>query len=134
MKTILRLGINENMYKQKKKLDERIKEEAKELALLRNTYTDLRKKYLPEVRNTMEKFLKVENAIFTKEKQLEEWKATRKELTESWKHNKNVKIVITGRLYAGVVVQIDNVIWTAKEIQNVTLKKVDDRIAVFTNR
>lgn len=84
-----------------------IREAARDVIILRNAYGDFRKKYPLEVRNTMERFLKIQSAIFTKEKQPEELRNIHKELMESWEKNRNVKAVVRGSLPEGVLIEID---------------------------
>ena len=132
--TVLRLGVNESMQRAKRELDDKIREAQKELSILRNAYADFRQKYPPEQRNTMDMFLKIESAIFTKEQQMDELEVARTKLLEGWKKNQNVMAVIRGNLYEGVLVEIDGVRWAAKDLHNITLKRVENRIAVFANR
>lgn len=106
-KTVSRLGINENMRRFKRNTDEMIREAARDVIILRNAYGDFRKKYPLEVRNTMERFLKIKSAIFAKEKQPEELRNIHKELMESWEKNRNVKAVVRGSLPEGVLIEID---------------------------
>ena len=43
-----------------------------ELDILTRAYEDYTRKYPPQIRNSMELFAKVQSAIYTKEKELEE--------------------------------------------------------------
>ena len=98
-----------------------------------NAYLDFQKKYPPAVRNTMEMYLKIESAIYTKEKEITELSESQKQLEEKLKTMGDVKAVIKGSLYEGTIVEINGQKWSARSIQDVTLKNVKGRIRVRAN-
>lgn len=132
--TVLRLGVSDRIQRKRSELEDKIKEVEKELTILRNAYVDFRQKYPPEVRNTMEIFLKIESAIFTKEQQADELELAKRELLEGCSKNNNARMVIRGNLYEGTRVEINGIKWDAGNLCNVTLKAQEGRIAVFSNR
>lgn len=128
--TILRLGITEERQDD---VDERLEEANKQLEILRNAYTDFHTKYPPEVRNTMDMYLKIESAIFTKEKEVEELTAYKAEMENEYKAARNAQAVIHDTVYEGTVFEICGKRWEAKQTRNVKVKRVAERVAVYSN-
>ncbi len=133
LSTSLKIGFNELMRRRQWELEEKLAEVDKELSIFRNAYMDFRKKYPPEVRNTMDMFLKIENAIYTKEKETESLLEKQRELEELLKKTEEVKIAVRGSIYEGVAVEINSAKWNSKEVRNVTLKKVRGRVVLYAN-
>lgn len=132
--TYLNLGVNEKILHKYNHVQEDLKEINKELTILRNAYSDFRSKYAAEIRNTMPMYLKVEDAIFTKEKQLDKLAFTKHKLEEKIHGMTNAKAVIQGILYEGVCVEINGMKWKARGLRNVTLIKRNAQIAVYSNK
>lgn len=114
-------------------LEENLRSSQRELELLKNIYMDFQRKYPPEVRNSSQRYLKVENAIYIKNHEIDNLHRKQKELMKGRALLDQTKIVIRGNLYQGVNVNINGSIWNAKTIKNVTLKKKDGSISVFRN-
>ncbi len=131
--TYLKLGMNETLAKEQFELDRRLKEANKELSILGNAYVEMQRKYAPEVRNTMEIYLKLENAVYTVEKKLEELHDYRERLEEKIEGIRDVKAVIQGDLHEGTTVEVSGHSWIAKEMRNITIQKTGERIAVYSN-
>lgn len=105
----------------------------KELALLRSAYQDFQAKYPPEIRNAQPIYLKIEDAIYTKECELGELKKNLEELESDREKNDRVAIVVNGTLFSGVMVEINGARWDASQARNVTLRKKDRAVAVYRN-
>ncbi|MDO4303247.1 MAG: FapA family protein [Bacillota bacterium] len=133
LSTSLKIGFNELMRRRQRELEEKIQEVEKELSIFNNAYMDFKKKYPPEVRNTMSMFLKIEDAIFTKEKEMESLSGKQRELEDMLQRTAEVKISVRGSLFEGVAVEINGAKWNSKEIRNVTLKKVQGRVVLYAN-
>lgn len=54
----------------------------RELRALQDASKDFQRKYAPEIRNTMDLYLKIESAIYTKGRQLQELFSQKQELLE----------------------------------------------------
>lgn len=133
LSTEAKVGVTGELNGDREKTDGKIQEVHHELSLLGSAYMDLRKKYSPEVRNTMKVYLKLESAIYTKEKELEDLYGLKKKLEEDIEGSKEVCISVGGTLYEGVTVEINGKRWTAETMENVTLKCVKSKVAVFAN-
>ena len=114
-------------------LEEKLCSAQRELVLLKNAYEDFRRKYAPEVRNSNPIYLKIEDSIYTKNLEIDKLNKRKEELQKERDSVDQVKIVIRGILYQGVLVNINGFKWNSKTIQNVTLKKKDGTISVFRN-
>ena len=82
----------------------------------------------------MEIYLKIESAIYTKERQQQQLFAQKEQLLKlQEKGAENVQAVIEGYLYDGVTVDIDGVKWKAKAVKGITVKRIRKRIALYAN-
>lgn len=131
--TEVKIGITEGLGKDIEKTEEKIQGVHRELSLLGSAYMDMRKKYSPEVRNTMKVYLKLESAIYTKEKELEDLYGLKKHIEDDIESSKNACIYVGGTLYEGTIIEINGKRWTAQTMENVTVKCERSKIAVYSN-
>ena len=133
LKTLIYLGDRENYGGKQEDIDQKIKDVTKELLIFKNAYMDFQKKYPPEIRNTMEMYLKIESAIFTKEKELGELMAEKERAEQDVKAVRNAEAVVKGTLYEGTVFDVNGKYWNAKLSQNVRVKREEGTVAVIEN-
>ena len=131
--TMIRLGENDELSERLDNVEQRIAEANKQLEILRNAYADFHVKYPPEVRNTMEMYLKVESAIFAKEKEVDALMMRKFDMENEIEAVRNAQAVVHDILYEGTVFEINGKRWKAKQARNVRLKRVDARVAVYRN-
>ena len=131
--TLIKLGINEEISETQDDVEARIAEADKQLEILRNAYSDFHVKYPPEVRNTMAMYLKIESAIFTKEQEMDELLQHKKAMEQEIAAAKSAYAVIHDTLYDGTVFEINGKHWEAKQMRNVRIKRVKERVAVYNN-
>ena len=132
--TKLTIGREEEFYQKRKALEQRKNSIERELVLLNNAYQDYQRKYTPEVRNENPLYLKIEDAIYTKNKELEELVQDKEALEVEEKKNQNVKVVARGKVYQGVQVTVNGAHWNAaRTISGVTMKKKDNTVFVYRN-
>jgi hypothetical protein len=127
------MGVNDNMLKRKKEIEDTRASVEEELKILRNAYSDFLIKYPSEVRNTMEIFLKIEDAIFTKEKEMSELIQAKAKLEADILRMKNVKAVVRYSLYEGVDIEINGVHWHSRPSRAITIKIANGRIGTQSN-
>lgn len=102
-----------------------------ELQMFQHVYQDMKRKYPPEQRNVNPLFIKIENALYTKQQQLKKLQS-QKEAIEAQKKEANfAKVVANGTIYDGVAVEINGVSWSAKKVSGVTLQKKGNYIAMY---
>lgn len=85
------------------------------------------------MRNNNPVYLKLEDSIYAKDQEIDKLYKRQEELQKERDRADQVKIVIRGSLYQGVLVNINGSRWNAKPIKNVTLKKKDGAVSVFRN-
>lgn len=131
--TYIQVGCQEKFENQMAALNKQEDGINNELTLLRNAYTDMQRKFPPELRNNNPMYIKIESAIYTKELELKEINKNREIHKADAVKNKAAKVVITGTIYPGVKVNINGATWNAKQTSSITLKKKDSNIAFYRN-
>lgn len=131
--TLVRVGMDEMTYQQQEALEQQMERSKKEMKIFQTAYMDFRLKYPPELRCTMETFLKIEAAIYTKEVEMEEIRKSQEEFKEREKELAAASVLVKGVLYEGTVVEIGTCRWVSADARNVTVKRSGDRIAVYAN-
>ena len=133
LNTELKLGVDSDMLKRQKKVQDKISEANKQLAILGQAYLDYQTKYPPEIRNTMEMYLKIENAIYTKELQLEKFHKKQQKLAATIQNMEGAKAVVAGNLFEGTTIFIDNIKWVSPGISGVTVRRSKNKIVAYSN-
>jgi uncharacterized protein (DUF342 family) len=134
MNTYIRVGINEDILLRVKKLKDEIRGVNEELEILNNARKEYESKYPPEVCSTQEVYTKLESAIYTKKKQLEELDVSKAELDAEIKVISAAKVVVRGRIYEGATIDVNGKRWHSRNMRDVTIRRTaDDSIAVFRN-
>lgn len=133
LSTILRIGLNEHILREQSKVEKNLEEINRELAILGNAYINFQRNYAPEVRNTMDMYLKIESALYTKELQLDKTYKKKQQIEQMIQNMEGARAVILGELNEGTVIYIDNQRWDAFHAHNVTVRKKGNKIAAFTN-
>lgn len=129
--TFVRLVSQEGHTKNLEMLEQRIKSVCEELSILNNAFSEYQNKLLPEERNIHPVFLKIENAIYTKEKEKTELEQLKKKLELLIKEIAKSEIVVSGTLHDGVIIDIGNARMTSKTVKGVRIRKVNNRLAMF---
>lgn len=128
--TALKIGYNEEIQKKVHELNSAVWEAEQELHMLNNSYQSVVAKYPPEVRNTMDLFIKLEKSVMAKRTQINEMRAR---LEKYQNKVKDAKVVIGGHAFEGTVVEINNRRWQADNQYNVVIKSDSDEIIVSNN-
>jgi uncharacterized protein (DUF342 family) len=130
MYTTLKLGVNDGITKQMKNIEHSIASVNEEVKILHNAYDDFVKKYPSEIRNTNPTFLKLENAIYTKEMERDKLIESKTELSKNMERMQESEIIIRNTLYEGVDMDINAIRWNSKELKSVAIKKSGRRVVV----
>lgn len=133
LRTVVRMGISEAMKKEQRNIDDHMVELDNKLKVLMKGQKDFRDKYPPDIRNTMDIYIKIENAIFTLEKEKDEYKEKKDKLLRQIANTADAMLTVTGELYDNILVEIDGRKLVSTRAKNVTIKKVDNRIGIFQN-
>jgi uncharacterized protein (DUF342 family) len=133
LSTIVRLGINDDFLNEEYALKQKIATVQNELRLLGQAQLKFQRLYTPEERNTMDMYIRIENAIYTKELEQERLYKRRQQLEENKKAIAGARAVVRGVIHEGCIVEIDKLRWISSEAANVTIRRVDNHIGVFRN-
>lgn len=131
--TYIKVGKKEEYNEDKALLGKRKLQIQKELQLLNNAYNDLQRKIKSELRNADSTYLKLEDAIYTKNMELDAVQKEMQTLDEESKKVSTSNVCVSGTLYSGVQVNIDGTNWKAETVHNVTVKKGRTRISLIKN-
>ena len=127
--TSLRLGFDSSQ--EDNSAQEALKEIDSQLVILNNAMEQYKKIYPAEVRNTMMVYLKIENAIYTKEL---EKKAALDEIEQrnmDKQEHKAAYLKIFGMLYEGTVVAINNAVYSSGTLRAVMLKNETSQMKIY---
>lgn len=127
------LGRIRSIRQKEQKLNDTIRDVNHELSILQNAHKEFQKKYTPEVRNSMEIYMKIKSAIYTKERQLEALMQEKSGINEEIVNSGKVKATVMGHIYEGVNIEIDGATWQAKNLRGVTVKKSGNKIVLVSN-
>lgn len=133
--TYIRLGVSDRLNRQELELKDTMRNASSELDTLNRAHTEFTKKYSSQIRSTLDIFLKVESAIYTKEQEMEQLERQMKQLEEEKRRAAVVSAVVEIKLYDNVTFEIERVRWTnTKRLGSVRVKKSENKIVVFSNR
>ncbi len=132
IETNVQLGIDSVVLQKKAALESQLEEEHKELSILGNAYIRYQKKYPPEIRNTMEIYIKVEQAIYTIEEEIKNLQEQLKEIEEIVIKMQGAKAVVEGELYEGTTIYLHNNKWKAFQVRNVEVVCKNGRVVVHS--
>lgn len=133
IQTFFTLGFNKSLIREEMEVNSKILNVNWELKILTNGQKDFDKKYPPEVRNTMEIYLKIESAIYTKELEMSELKQEKERIEMKKKEIAGANVCVHGKLYAGVVIEIGGERLLSREMSNVTVRRGRAGIGIFHN-
>lgn len=131
--TVFRIGVDDRLQEHYIRLRRTLRDVEHELEIFKSSKADLEEKYPPEVRNNMDFFLKVENAVYTKRKQIETLQQEKENMEKGMEKSKKAKAVIKGQVYEGVVFKIDKKNYELGEQYNVIVRGTEDGIRVVQN-
>ncbi len=118
--TQITMGYNKN--DEDDAVADELKEVESQLAILGNAMAQYQKMYPPEIRNSMDVFLKIENAVYTKEMQKKKVLEHIERLNTDRRNCRHAYLKVTGKLYEGAAVTINNITYSSGELSRVVLK------------
>lgn len=133
VRTLIRMGVSDAMKEAQAKVERDMVDLNNKLIILQKAQKDFQNKFSPEVRNTMDVYTKIENAIFTLNKDMQELKNKKELIMRQIMSTSNAMLTVPGTLYENVLVDIDGRKLVSTLSQNVTVKKIDNRIGIFKN-
>lgn len=109
---------------------EELKEVESQLVILNNAVEQYKKNYPPEVRNSMMVFLKIENAVYTKETQKKKILERIDRINKDKLECKQAYLKVVGKLYEGTTVAINNLTYSCGDMMGVMLKNDTGHIKI----
>ena len=131
--TLLSIGKPDNFAARLKNVEDRMEAADGELHMLNNIYDEFMEKMKPEERNVNPVYLKVEDAIYTKNKEISELKAVREQIINTEELYERGEVVVNGTIYRGTSVYIKGVRWDAGTARNINIRKNGDSISAYRN-
>lgn len=131
--TLLKLNVNEKVWEENRRVRSAIADVEQELSMLNNARADFEAKFTPEIRSEMEVFIKIENAIFTKEKQLNQLQALSDQLKESVNRANEARVRIEGQAHEGTILEIAGCRWRAENQYNITVRRQENQVEILLN-
>ncbi len=127
------VGMNDRIRNIGKEIQTDIKTVRGEIKILENACEQFKSLYTPEERNSMEVYLKIENAIYTKELQLAELKGKRQNYVDRIKEMMKAKVNIRNHLYEGVRFNFNGKVWNSEKNYNITMTGTPNNIIIVKN-
>lgn len=133
IETHIRIGPTEKMTERIRYMliaDDRVR---KELLLLQKGLEKFHTQYKPEVYHNLDMYKKIENAIYTKNLEMQQLNEAEQKLDSEMYEVRNAKVIVRKKVYEGVDVRIEDVKWKATESENINLCKIQNNIVVNRN-
>ena len=121
--TFIKIGKVERFKQRENNYNSIIRDVSQELFTLQTALKEFQKRFSPELRNKMEMYLKIENAIYTKEREMENILKQKHDLLEEINKSETACVEITDILYEGVTVEIDGTKYQSQKTKGVILQK-----------
>ena len=131
--TNLVVGLDRSVRKEISYIEDNIAEINRQLNILENAQAEFDQKLPADVKNINETYLKIENAIYTKKLQQEQFETLLQQKNELREEAKKAVAVIKGVVYDNVVFEFDGFTWTSSKVRNILVKKSGNKIAIYRN-
>ncbi len=128
--TVVNVGIDQDTMKQQQNIEKEIENVYRELAILNHSKMEFQNKYSPEVRNTMDIYLKIEDAIYTKDLQLKDLHEEKQHMDTLMDDMRGSRVEVTGVVHEGVEITVDNVKWKAFAVKDIVIRCVNGKIVM----
>ena len=131
--TRINVGVSEKMRREQREVEDKLRDNKMELMILQNAQADFQEKYPAEIRNTMEMYLKIDNAIFTKNKIIDDLMIRKEAIEKNIANTMTSCIVCSGDLFEGVLIDINGRKLKSNYAKNVTIRVSEGKIVLFAN-
>lgn len=131
--TRIKVGSYDSFISEMAQLANRMEAVDNELLLLKNACYDFQQKYSVEQLNGNPIYPKLLDAVYTKEIEAGKLYKRYHELENKKKKSDRAKVVVKGTVFPGTSMDINGAIWNAGLMRNVSVKKTDGRISVYSN-
>lgn len=108
-RTNIKLGVSDYSNAKERKMEKNIADIDDQLGILKNAFDDMVKKFAVEERNANPLFIKIEDAIYTKERERGIITQNLENLKEENSKLKRARLKVSGTIYEGSYIQINGV-------------------------
>jgi len=133
VRTVVKMGVSDSMKKEQIKVDNALMDLKNKMIILEKGQKDFQDKYSAEIRNSMDMYIKIENAIFTLKKEEAELVEKKEKIMRQVMATAEAMMTVTNNLYENVLVDIDGKKILTTRANNVTIKRIDNRVGIFKN-
>ena len=133
VRSIIKLGVSDKVKEEQRRVESQLYDLENKLMVLEKGQRDFQAKFPAEIRNAMEMYIKIENAIYTISIEKEELINKKNEIMRQIANTADAMMTVTGNLYNNILIEIDNKRIVSTRATNVTVKKIDNRVGIFQN-
>lgn len=133
VRTVVKMGVSEELISIQRRIESDLVDKDNKLLILHKGLKDLQDKYPPEIRNAMETYIKIEDAIYTINKEKEELRNEKEKVMQQISDTAEASMNVSKTLYDNVMIDIDGKKMLSTLSSNVTVKKVEDRVGIYKN-
>lgn len=130
LKTVIEIGKSEENVDKMREIEKKIADVSKEIEMYQEAYDDMQQTYAPETRNSMDVYVKAEEALYKKKEQLKQLLKEKQSIGKDDRNSMLASASITGNLYSGVEFRINRQRWTSKDYQYVRVQSTENGIEV----
>lgn len=132
-RSIIKMGISDSMKDASKKIESKLVDLHNKLLILEKGQRDFQDKYSAEIRNSMDMYIKIENALFTLRQEEAEILEQKDRLMRQITATADAMLTVSNNLFENILVEIDGRKIISTRAQNVTIKKTENRVGIFKN-
>ena len=133
VRSIVKLGVSEEMRKTKRDIDNKLMDLENKLTVLKKGQRDFQDKYPAEIRNAMEMYIQIENALYTLGLEKNELLEAQTKIMQKIANTGDASITVSGTLYENILFDIDDKKVLSVRSKNVMVKKVNERAVIIGN-
>ena len=133
VRSIIKLGVSDKVKEEQRRVETQLYDLESKLKVLVKGQRDFQAKFPAEIRNAMEMYIKIENAIYTISLEKEELLVRRNEIMRQIANTADAMMTVTGELYNNILIEIDSKRIVSTRATNVTVKKIENRVGIFQN-
>ncbi len=133
LRTVIRMGVSNEMLAQQRTVESHLADLSNKLMVLEKGRSDIEEKYPPEIRSAMDMYIKIENAIYTIHKEMDEYNATLDNIMAQIAATAESMLTVSGTLFDNVMIEIDGKRVLSSKQTGVCVKKVDNRVCILKN-
>ena len=131
--TYLRVGINDKVLREQVELEDDVKNTAKSIQQLKHARNEFETQFSVEECLQLEKYNKIVAVLESQEERFEQLERESEDMAEYMTRLRKAQIVVNNTLFEGVTCELNNQKIVPSMVNNVTVKMVGSRIAIYEN-